>query len=123
MEVNNPVIFKSAEEMELLKADMSAIIQYWFDRSRCIIDKLKELDAPSESDKAVRGVICSLQHLKWEAELHLRRATLSFGTLIQIPDDIHLPDEHSHQVDELASEDFEDFSDSEVDSDSDQDHY
>ena len=105
---------RSEEEKQLLKEDMYATLTYWLERIECIAKATKEIG--SSADRFSRGATCSLQQLKWEAELHLSTATEAFGSLITIPTVVM-------EKYKLPSSDFvsEDSSDSSCDSDSDSD--
>ena len=74
---------RSEEEMQLLKDDMYATLTYWLERIECIAKAIKEISF--SADRFSRGATCSLQQLKWEAELHLSTAIEAFGSLITIP--------------------------------------
>ena len=74
---------RSEEEKQLLKDDMYATLTYWLERIECIARAIKETSF--SADQFSRGTTCSLQQLKWEAELHLSTAIEAFGSLITIP--------------------------------------
>ena len=74
---------RSEEEKQLLKDDMYATLTYWLERIECIARTIKETSF--SADRFSRGATCSLQQLKWEAELHLSTAIEAFGSLITIP--------------------------------------
>ena len=76
---------RSEEEKQLLRDDMYATLTYWLERMECITKAIAEMSY--SADQFSRGATCSLQQLKWEAELHLSRTfdSEAFGSLIVIP--------------------------------------
>ncbi len=71
------------EELELLKSDMCATIQYWSDRVTRVSTKLEEIICSGSQYE--RGVRCVLLHLKMDAERQHQRATSAFTKMIPIP--------------------------------------
>ena len=106
----------SEEEKQLLKDDMYATLTYWLERIECIAEATKEIS--SSADRFSRGATCSLQQLKWEAELHLSTAIEAFGSLITIPTVVM--EKYKLPLSDFVSKDSSDSScDSSSDSDSD----
>lgn len=73
---------RSAEELELLKADMHAILTYWLKQISCISTAVAEL---VHDDQYSRGAICLLLKLKEESNFMLSKAVEHFKDLIEIP--------------------------------------
>lgn len=63
---------RSEEEKQLLRDNMYATLTYWLQRVECITKAIAEMSF--SVDQFSRRASCSLQQLKWEAELHLSRA-------------------------------------------------
>ena len=70
---------RSDEEKQLLKDDMYATLTYWLEKIEYIAEATKEIS--SSADRFSRGATCSMQQLKWEAELHLSTAIEAFDSL------------------------------------------
>lgn len=76
---------RSEEEKKLFEADMHNTVTCWSKRTACISKAIVEVGSRVD-DQFSRGEICSLQQLKWEAELHQLRVikALNFGDLIEL---------------------------------------
>ena len=77
------------EEIHMLEVDMTAVIQYWFDRIITIEKRLDELSSSSE-DMYTCGQKFLLNRLKVEAVHDHQKAYLSFSRVIQVPSNIQL---------------------------------
>lgn len=109
------------EELELLKSDMCATIQYWSDRVTRVSTKLEEIICSGSQYE--RGVRCVLLHLKMDAECQHQRAASAFTKMIPIPGRVESTSSGALDDSDTESEDTDtELEDTELeDSDSDMD--
>ena len=86
------------EEMEILQSDMLATVKYWFDRIKCISDKLQDLEFSPDSIY-IKGMKCVLKRLKTDAELQHHRAKTMFSQFVELPSTVMTSTENVVGVD------------------------
>ena len=107
---------RSNEELRILEVEMTAVIQYLFNRVMVIVGRLNELIFDCE-DSYTRGAISLFKHLKLEAELHHQKAVTMFSKVINVSSNIQLTSTKTYEPLE-TSEESESDGEGEVDSDS-----
>ena len=107
---------RSNEELRMLEVEMTAVIQYWFNRVMVIVGRLNELTFDCE-DLYIRGARSLLERLKLEAELHHQKAFTMFSKFIDVRSFIQLTTTKTYEELETAEESESD-TESDVDSDS-----
>ena len=107
---------RSNEELRMLEVEMTAVIQYWFNRVMLIVGRLNELTLDCE-DLYISGARSLLGRLKLEAELHHQKAFTMFSKFIDVRSFIQLTTTKTYEEPETAEESESD-SESDVDSDS-----
>ena len=72
------------EEIHMLKVDMAAVIQYWFNHVMVIVRRLYELSINC-GDMYICGARSLVENLKVEAELNHQNTFSEFSKVIDVP--------------------------------------
>ena len=80
---------RCSEEIHMLKVDMAAVIQYWFNRVVVIVRRLGELSIHC-NDLHIRGAQSLLENLKVKVELNHQKAFSEFSKVVDVPSGIQL---------------------------------